>query len=103
MTEGAQKFITPLTFRTLTTNEVVTDTFQESGGEVLHIWLAQWAHLVILAPATANVIGKAANGIADDFLTTMLLATPAPVMVCPAMNTVMYNHPAVQDNLEKLL
>jgi phosphopantothenoylcysteine decarboxylase / phosphopantothenate---cysteine ligase len=102
MTEGGRQFITPLTFRTLTTNEVVTDTFQETGGEVLHIWLAQWAELAIIAPATANVIGKLANGIADDFLTTFALATRAPLLICPAMNTMMYQHPAVQENLRKL-
>ena len=81
---------------------MVTDTFQETGGEVLHIWLAQWAELAIIAPATANVIGKLANGIADDFLTTFALATKAPLLICPAMNTNMYLHPAVQENLRKL-
>ena len=74
MTKSAQKFITPLTFKTLTTNEVVTDMWQETEGEVLHIWLAQWADLVIIAPATANIIGKMANGVADDFLTTFVVA-----------------------------
>ena len=103
MTTSGMKFVTPLTYRTLTNNEVVTDTFQETSGEVLHIWLAQWADLVIIAPATANFIGKYANGIADDFLSTFLLATRAPILICPAMNTYMYEHGAVQENIMKLL
>jgi phosphopantothenoylcysteine decarboxylase/phosphopantothenate--cysteine ligase len=102
MTANAQKFITPLTFKVLSTHEVVTDTFQETDGEVLHIWLAQWADLVVIAPATANVIGKLASGIADDFLSTFILATHAPVLICPAMNPVMFQNPAVQENLATL-
>jgi len=102
MTKSAQKFITPLTFKTLTTNEVVTDMWQETEGEVLHIWLAQWADLVIIAPATANTIGKIANGIADDFLTTFILATRAPTLICPAMNTYMFQNAVVQENIGRL-
>ncbi len=102
MTAGARKFITPLTFKTLTTTEVVTDMWQEMEGAVLHIWLAQWADLVIIAPATANTIGKLANGLADDFLTTFMLATRAPTLICPAMNTYMLQNAAVRDNIRRL-
>jgi phosphopantothenoylcysteine decarboxylase/phosphopantothenate--cysteine ligase len=102
MTANAQKFITPLTFQALSTHEVATDTFQETGGEILHIRLAQWADLVVIAPATANVIGKLANGIADDFLSTFVLATECPMLICPAMNPIMFQNPAVQENLATL-
>lgn len=100
MTEGAAKFITPLTFQTLSRNAVYTDTFDERDpGVVSHIDLADAADLVVIAPATANVIAKMAHGLADDMLTTTLLATAAPVLVCPAMNVHMYAHPAVQANM----
>ncbi|GAB2702320.1 bifunctional phosphopantothenoylcysteine decarboxylase/phosphopantothenate--cysteine ligase CoaBC [Paenibacillus thermoaerophilus] len=103
LTEGAAKFITPLTFQTLTRHPVYTDTFDERDpGVVSHIDLADNADLVVVAPATANVIAKMAHGIADDMLTTTLLATTAPVLVCPAMNVHMYAHPAVQANMETL-
>ncbi len=102
MTRSAQEFVTPLTFRTLTEEEVVLDTFQETAGEILHIALARWADLVVVAPATANVIGKMALGIADDFLSTFMLAVRAPILVCPAMNTNMLTHPAVENNMETL-
>ena len=102
MTSAAQKFVTPLTFQTLSGEEVVTDTFQETVGCVLHVALAEWADLVAIVPATANIIGKLANGIADDFLTTFALATRAKVLVCPAMNSNMLSHPAVQKNLNTL-
>lgn len=103
MTRGAMEFVTPLTFQTLSGNPVATETFnltQES--EIGHINLADSADLFVIAPATANVIGKIANGIADDLLTTVVMATLAPVLVAPAMNIHMYDNPIVQENLRKL-
>ncbi|SET84388.1 phosphopantothenoylcysteine decarboxylase / phosphopantothenate--cysteine ligase [Salinibacillus kushneri] len=103
MTEHAREFVTPLTFQALSRQPVFTDTFDEKDPEkIAHIDLADWADLFILAPATANTIGKAANGIADDMLTTTLLATSANVFVAPAMNVHMYAHPAVQKNMQTL-
>ncbi|MGF9908494.1 bifunctional phosphopantothenoylcysteine decarboxylase/phosphopantothenate--cysteine ligase CoaBC [Brevibacillus porteri] len=103
LTEGALQFIQPLTFQALSHLPVYTDTFTEPDPHVIsHIDLADRADLVLIAPATANVIGKMANGIADDMLTTTVLATKAPVMVAPAMNVNMYNHPAVIANMDKL-
>ncbi len=103
MTKNAQEFITPLTLQTLSGNPVSTETFsltQES--EIGHIRLADSADLILIAPATANVIAKLAHGQADDLLTTVLLATTAPVLLAPAMNVHMYAHPIVQENLRKL-
>jgi phosphopantothenoylcysteine decarboxylase/phosphopantothenate--cysteine ligase len=103
MTEAATKFVTPLTFQTISRNPVYTDTFDERDPAVVsHIDLADKADLVVIAPATANVIGKVANGIADDMLSTILLATTAPVLIAPAMNVHMYSHPVVQENMSKL-
>ncbi|MDQ0879639.1 bifunctional phosphopantothenoylcysteine decarboxylase/phosphopantothenate--cysteine ligase CoaBC [Peribacillus sp. V2I11] len=103
MSESARKFVTPLTFQALSRNDVYTDTFDEKDSSVIaHIDLADWADIILLAPATANVIGKVANGIADDMITTTLLATEVPVWVAPAMNVHMYAHPAVQKNMETL-
>ncbi|MDE3838465.1 bifunctional phosphopantothenoylcysteine decarboxylase/phosphopantothenate--cysteine ligase CoaBC [Bacillus methanolicus] len=103
MSESAAKFVAPLTFQALSRNEVFTDTFDEKNPKVIaHIDLADWADLVLVAPATANVIGKLANGIADNMITTTLLATTAPVWIAPAMNVHMYDHPAVQKNIEQL-
>ncbi|AEO99333.1 MULTISPECIES: bifunctional phosphopantothenoylcysteine decarboxylase/phosphopantothenate--cysteine ligase CoaBC [Heyndrickxia] len=103
MTESACKFVAPLTFQALSRNEVYTDTFDEKHPEkIAHIDLADWADLVLVAPATANIIGKLANGIADDMVSTTILATTAPVWVAPAMNVHMYGHPAVRRNLETL-
>lgn len=103
MTESACKFVAPLTFQALSRNEVYTDTFDEKHPEkIAHIDLADWADLVLVAPATANMIGKLANGIADDMVSTTILATTAPVWVAPAMNVHMYGHPAVRRNLETL-
>ncbi|SIQ75934.1 Phosphopantothenate-cysteine ligase /Phosphopantothenoylcysteine decarboxylase [Peribacillus simplex] len=103
MSESARKFVTPLTFQALSRNDVYTDTFDEKDSSVIaHIDLADWADIILLVPATANVIGKVANGIADDMITTTLLATEAPVWVAPAMNVHMYGHPAVQKNMETL-
>lgn len=103
MTESATKFVTPLTFQVLSRNEVFLDTFDEKDAKVIaHIDLADWADLVLVAPATANIIGKLASGIADDMVTTTLLATTAPVWIAPAMNVHMYGHPAVKRNIETL-
>ncbi len=103
MTENATRFVAPLTFETLTKNEVVTDTFDRTTPfNVKHVSLAKFADLVIVAPATANIIGKYANGIADDFVSTFLLAVAVPVFVAPAMNTAMYDNPAVQKNISVL-
>lgn len=104
MSEAACKFVTPLTFQTLSRNDVYIDTFEEKQSAVIaHIDLADWADLVVVAPATANTIGKLAHGIADNMVTTTLLATTAPVWVAPAMNVHMYEHPAVRENIEKLV
>ncbi|MBG9788215.1 bifunctional phosphopantothenoylcysteine decarboxylase/phosphopantothenate--cysteine ligase CoaBC [Brevibacillus laterosporus] len=104
LTANACRFVQPITFEALSHRPVYTDTFTEPvPGVISHIDVADRADLVILAPATANIIGKYANGIADNMLSTMLLATTAPVMVAPAMNVNMYNHPAVQANMQRLL
>jgi len=103
MTRSAQEFITPLTFQTLTGNPVHTDLFnlyQEK--EIGHIALAERAELVVVAPATANLLGKMAAGIADDLLTTTLLATKAPVLLAPAMNVNMWDHPVTRRNLAQV-
>lgn len=103
MTESATKFITDLTLQVLSKNFVYTDTFDEKYADsILHINLADWADIVLVAPATANIIGKMAAGIADDMLSTTLLATQAPIMLAPAMNVHMYDHPAVTRNLAEL-
>lgn len=103
MSEAACKFVTPLTFQALSRHDVYMDTFDEKQAAVIaHIDLADWADLVLVAPATANTIGKLANGIADNMVTTTLLATTAPVWIAPAMNVHMYEHPAVRENIEKL-
>lgn len=103
MTDSAMEFVTPLSFQAMSRNDVYTDTFDEKdSGVIAHIDLADWADLVIVAPATANVIGKLANGIADDMVTTTLLATTAEVWIAPAMNVHMYEHPAVIRNIAQL-
>ncbi|MCZ8535588.1 bifunctional phosphopantothenoylcysteine decarboxylase/phosphopantothenate--cysteine ligase CoaBC [Paenisporosarcina quisquiliarum] len=103
MTESATKFVQPLSFQVMSRNDVYTDTFDEKDSNVIaHINLADWADLIIVAPATANVIGKLANGIGDDMLTTTLLATTAKVWIAPAMNVHMYDHPAVKRNIATL-
>lgn len=103
MTLSATKFISPLTFQALSRNEVYTDTFIENNPKVIaHIDVADWPDLVLVAPATANTIGKLANGIADDMLTTTLLATTAPIWIAPAMNVHMYSNSAVQQNMKTL-
>ena len=110
MTAAAQKFVQPLTFAALTGHKVITSLWDEwDAGETApeqngidHIAEAQWADALVVAPATANILAKFAHGIADDFLSTLYLATTAPVLVAPAMNVNMWNHPATQANLEIL-
>ncbi|POZ57721.1 Coenzyme A biosynthesis bifunctional protein CoaBC [Lysinibacillus sphaericus] len=103
MTASARQFVNPLSFQVMSKNDVYFDTFDEKDSNVIaHIDLADWADLILVAPATANVIGKLANGIADDMVTTTLLATTVPVWIAPAMNVHMYDHPAVKRNLAQL-
>lgn len=106
LTEGATHFVTPLTMQTLSQNKVITDTFSVLGKDdewnVEHVSLAKKADIFVIAPATADLIAKAAAGIADDMLTTTLLATKARVLLCPAMNTAMYDNQATSKNLEIL-
>lgn len=108
MTESACRFVQPLTFAALTGHKVITSLWDESEtatsdqSGIEHIGEAQWAEALVIAPATANILAKFAHGIADDFLTTMYLATTAPVLVAPAMNVNMWDHPATQANLEIL-
>lgn len=103
MTENAAKFVTPLTFQTISHNPVITDTFAEpKNWDIEHISLAQKADIFLIAPATANVIGKVAGGIADDMLTTTVMATKAPVVFSPAMNHNMYENKIVQRNIKAL-
>ena len=104
MTKAATEFITPLTLKTLSKNIVSIDVFQEYTPRAEHISLASSADLMLIAPATANIIGKMANGIADDMLTTTFLAIRnKPILIAPAMNTNMYENPIVQSNLSKLV
>ena len=100
---GATQFVTPLAFRSLTHRSVVTDTF-DAGAEysVEHVALARWADIVVIAPATVHCIAKLAAGLADDPLTTTVIATEAPLLVAPAMDANMFDHPATQDNLARL-
>ncbi len=103
MTENATNFINPITFETLTGNKCLVDTFDRNFQyNVEHVALAKRADLFMVAPASANVIGKIANGIADDMLTTTIMACKVPKLIAPAMNTNMFENPIVQDNLEKL-
>ena len=108
MTKSAQEFVTPLTFAALTGQKVITEMFgDESSGAnvesaIEHIAVAQRIDLLVVAPATANVIAKMARGVADDFLTTLYLATTAPVVVAPAMNVNMWEHAATQENIDTL-
>ena len=103
MTRGAQNFVTELTFREMSGEPVITDMWAKvTHYHVEHIALAQLADVILVAPATANVLAKAACGMADDMLTTTLLATKAPIFVAPAMNTAMYENPVTQENIERL-
>ena len=103
MTENATNFINPITFETLTSNKCIIDTFDRNFEfEVKHVSLAQKADVIMVAPATANVIAKLAHGLADDMLTTTILASKAPKIISPAMNTGMYENPVTQDNMKTL-
>ncbi len=103
MTKNATEFVSPLTFQTLSANQVVTDTFQAPEyWNVEHVALAKLAEVFVIAPATANIIAKMASGIADDMLSTTVLATKAPVLIAPAMNTGMWTADATRENVQKL-
>jgi len=109
MTRSAQEFVTPLTFAALTGKKVITEMFGAKGAEpanvesaIEHIAVAERIDLLLVAPATADILGRLANGIADDFLTTLYLASRVPVIVAPAMNVHMWEHPATQENLNRL-
>lgn len=103
MTDSAAKFVTPLTFKEISGNVVAVSMWAEAHEfNVEHIALADWADLMIIAPATANILAKAANGIADDLLSTVILASKTPIILCPAMNCQMFDNPITQNNLKKL-
>lgn len=103
MTESAAKFVTPLSFQSLSHNPVIVNMFDEpKTWEIQHISLAKKAQLFIIGPASASIIGKVANGIADDMLSTTIMAAKSPVLFCPAMNTAMYDNPILQNNIKKL-
>lgn len=102
LTENATHLITPMTLENLSGNPVYTDIFISEKKEMGHIVLKEGASLFLVAPATANIIGKFANGIADDLLSTTFLSIGCPVVIAPAMNPNMWNHPAVQENINKL-
>ncbi len=103
MTKSAQEFVTPLSFQAISGNQVVTDMFEEpKAWEIQHISLAKAADILVVVPATANIIGKVANGIADDMLSATIMATKAKVIFAPAMNTNMYQNPIVQSNIARL-
>ena len=103
-TFAAQKFITPLTFQALTGQEVATSLWEAAGEKfsTRHIALTDWAELTLVAPATANILGKLAGGISDDLVSTLLLAAKPPILLAPAMNVRMWANPIVQENIEKL-
>ena len=103
LTRSAAEFVTPLTFESLSAQNVVTEMFQPGlNRDIHHISVAQSIRLLAVVPATANILGKFANGIADDFLSTLYLSNPTPVLIAPAMNVEMWHHPAVQANVEIL-
>lgn len=103
MTESATQFVSPLTFQILSTHEVHIDTFDESNPKIVaHVNISDWADISVVAPATANSIAKIAHGIADNFVTSALLATRTPIFIVPAMNTDMYENRATQDNIQTL-
>lgn len=103
MTKNSEQFISPITFETLTGNKVIDDTFERNSGyHVAHIAMAAEADVVMIAPASANVIAKLAHGIADDMLTSTMLAVTAPILLSPAMNTHMYVNPITQENIQKI-
>lgn len=104
MTDAARRFVAPLTFRVLSGHPVATDLWGEGETDALdHIELARWADLVVVAPATANLLAKAAAGIADDIVTTLLVASEKPLVLAPAMNDAMWRHPATQANVRRLI
>src|SRR5262249_51217459 len=103
MTATATRFVGPLTFEAITRRRVITDQFEPgANADIEHIALASTIDLLLVAPATANILAKFANGIADDFLSTLFTATRAPVLVAPSMNTQMFSHEAVRHNLDIL-
>ena len=103
MTKRACEFVQPLTFRALSGSHVIVDDYAPDNPDpIAHITFSQTVDLLIVAPATANIIAKFANGVADDFLTSTYLACSAPVLIAPAMNTTMWEHPATQRNLQQL-
>ncbi len=103
LTENATRFVTPLTFQSLSGREVHTDTFDRAGGEFYqHLAVADWGEVLVVAPATANILGKAAAGIADDLASTALVSFPGPVLYAPAMNCHMWANAAVVENVERL-
>jgi len=102
MTASALRFVSALTFESLSGNHVAVEAFDRSIGAYPHLELARWGEVLAVAPATANLLGKAAGGIADDLLSTALLSFDGPVLFAPAMNARMWAHPAVRDNVEKL-
>lgn len=103
MTKNASEFITPLTLQTLSGHPVFTEMFAPLADfDMAHISLAEYADIIVIAPATANIIGKIASGLADDILTTTVMATKAPVLICPAMNVNMYNNAIVKENINRL-
>lgn len=103
MSPSATKFVTPLTFQALSRNDVYTDTFDEKdSSKIAHIDLGDWPDLIIVAPATANTIGKLANGLGDEMIQATLLAATKPIWIAPAMNVNMYHHPIVQKNMSTL-
>jgi len=102
MTEAATRFVSPLTFETLSGNRVLLDLFSEQGGGTAHIEWARWPDAILVCPATANTVARVATGMADNALTTTLLASKAPVIFCPAMNAEMYASPLYQDNEKRL-
>src|ERR1700682_582510 len=104
MTPSATRFVGAITFEAITRRRVITDQFEPgANSDIEHIALASTIDLLLIAPATANILGKMANGIADDFLSTLDTATRAPVLVAPAMNTLMFQHAAVRRNLDTLV
>ncbi|MDD2476457.1 MAG: bifunctional phosphopantothenoylcysteine decarboxylase/phosphopantothenate--cysteine ligase CoaBC [Dysgonamonadaceae bacterium] len=102
MTKAAQEFVRPLTFQAMSGNVVVTDMFEPANWDMKHIELAKNADIFAVVPATANIIGKIASGIADDMLSTTLMVAKCPILIAPAMNTAMYENAFVQANLQKL-
>ncbi len=101
MSQGAQQFVTPLSFRSLGAEGVYENLWQADEG-MAHIELSRWANFILVAPATANIIGKMTHGLADDLLSNCLLAARVPIAISPAMNVAMYQHPATQRNLQQL-